>query len=74
MTKLCKDCKHYKTNFLSRILSFFSDNGEFDMCGRKKNNNLVTGGNNPSFCEMERRDYFTLDVCGPEGKYFEAKK
>ena len=77
MTKLCKDCKHYKKDWISHILSFgitVGNNGEYDMCGRKKNNNLVTGRDKPSFCEIERRDWYSLDVCGVDGKYFEARK
>jgi len=74
MTKLCKDCKHYRKDWISYIFPFFGAKGDYDMCGRKRNDNLVTGKNNLSFCDIERRDYSALDVCGEDAKYFEARK
>ena len=72
--RLCKDCKHYKKDWLTHIISFFGDRGSFDKCRREKNNNLVVGGCVKNYCEIERRNWSTLDVCGPAAKYFEARK
>jgi hypothetical protein len=73
MTKLCKDCKYHKKDWISHTFPFFGAKGYFDECRREKNDNLVVGGGRTTFCEIERRDYYSLDVCGVEGKYWEAK-
>jgi hypothetical protein len=81
--KLCKDCKHYKKDWISHTFPFFGAKGYFDECRREKNDNLVVGGGQTTnlvvggrqttFCEIERRNYSALDVCGVKGKYWEAK-
>lgn len=66
--KLCKNCKYYKKDRISHLLGF---RGKYDECRRLMN--LVTGDKKVEFCEIERRDWYPLDVCGPEGKYFEPR-
>jgi hypothetical protein len=70
--KFCIDCKHYKTSV------------EYD-CYRIKRTSLIQGEvYEPRFAHNERYaplsfilkslfDYTPFDVCGSEGKYWEAK-
>lgn len=62
---LCKDCKYHRA---SGIL-FMREPG-FDKCARVRSR---INGKVGAFCDVERGDYAPLDVCGPDGKYFEPK-
>lgn len=65
MTKLCKDCKHFKRDWI-----LFFDRS-FDKCLRKmEKRSPITGKAKPSFADIQRDHFF---LCGPEGKYWEAK-
>lgn len=67
----CKDCKHRKRD---PILFFAS---EFWRCHRPNaygsSTCSLTGAKKLAYCTVERGDYSTLPVCGPEGKFFELK-
>ena len=72
MTKLCKDCKYYRRDWLSHL---FGMGHTHDTCASPNtSSNLVTGNEN-RFCAMLRAyRWETLDYsCGVEGKYWEAK-
>lgn len=66
MDKFCKDCKHFRRNWI-----LFFDRS-FDKCLRPQNNNRspITGKVKPSFADIQRDNFF---LCGPEGKFWEAK-
>ena len=69
--RLCCDCRFYKKDWISHLLPIFGYRGQFDECRRLMN--LVTGDKKVDFCEIERKYWYPLDVCGPEGKYFEPR-
>lgn len=73
MTNFCKDCKHFT--------KFFLEPKRFGKCKRTKttgpNYYLVDGKgnlNDMNYCSCERVSYSTIDTCGKEAIYFEAKK
>ena len=67
MTKLCKDCKFYKRDWISHI---FERTDRYDKCLNPIfNENVVTGKTNGTYCDNTRKYH----GCGMEGKYFEAK-
>jgi hypothetical protein len=73
--KYCKDCKFCKPTRLMQILSLGMLNPyEFATCSRPISDNLVDGKPKLSFCENQRVDYDSLDTCGTNAKYFEARK
>ena len=66
--KLCKDCKHYKRDWSARITGF---GDTFDLCLHPAlTGNVVTGKFNGRYCDSARRYH----ECGPEGRYWEARK
>ena len=71
--KLCKDCKYYRKDWISHILN---RNHHYDMCASPNTTqNLVTGNEN-RFCDMLRAQRWKeLDYsCGPDGRFWEARK
>ena len=71
--KLCKDCKYYRKEWTAHI---FTLTHIYDTCAcPHTSQNLVTGNEN-RFCDMLRAERWKeLDYsCGPEAKYFEARK
>ena len=71
--KLCKDCKWYRKDWISHILN---RNHHYDMCASPNTTqNLVTGNEN-RFCDMLRAQRWKeLDYsCGPDGRFWEARK
>jgi hypothetical protein len=71
--KLCKDCKWYRKDYLSH---FFGMGHIHDTCASPNTSqNLITGNEN-RFCDMLRSNRWAeLDYsCGPDGRFFEAKK
>jgi hypothetical protein len=72
MTKLCKDCKWYRKDWLNHL---FGMGHHHDMCASPNTTkNLVTGHDN-RFCDMLRSiRWQDLDYsCGPDGKFWEEK-
>jgi len=61
----CKDCKHCVP---ARIV--FIRFSEFDKCRHTLD---PVSGKVKHFCEIERKNWGLLDVCGPDAKYFEPK-
>lgn len=77
--KFCKDCKFCKRTWTDFVFLFGTY--RFAMCNHPRllevsTEHLVSGGKAVSskYCSNERTAYEWLDVCGPEGKYFEVKK
>ena len=69
--KLCKNCKHIRRNWITYL--FVGD--EFSKCGRPVNPDLVSGKTElKNYCSIERKYWYSIDACGPEGKYFEERK
>ncbi len=73
--KLCKNCKYCK----KEILDYLPLGQKFPICRRPslKIKSLYDGKkryDKDSYCRVERMDFQLPDNCGPEGKYFEAKK
>jgi hypothetical protein len=72
MTKLCKNCKHYRSDHLSHFLGM---GDRYDMCvSPNTTQNLVTG-HQKRFCDMLRSNRWQdLDYsCTPEGRFWEPK-
>ena len=68
MIKLCKDCKHYKKDWIAHLIE---RSDRFDKCLNPIfNQNLVSGKTKGKYCDIQRDA--TYD-CGREGKYWEAK-
>ena len=67
--KLCKDCKHYKKDWYSRITGY-GDTFDFCVNPRLVAVNPVTGKTTGAFCDTMRK----FHGCGMEGKYWEARK
>jgi hypothetical protein len=67
MTKLCKDCKYYRRNWVEHI---FKNNDYWDFCMRPNDLNVVSQMSNGYRCAYEREYEY---LCGPGGKYWEAK-
>lgn len=65
--KFCKDCKHFL-----EIKEFMGVHALVVACKRPLAPDLVTGEIRLSYdwCENERKQ---IDLCGPEGQYWEAK-
>jgi hypothetical protein len=67
--KLCKDCKHYKKDWITHLIE---RSDKFDKCLNPifLHVNRVTGKRTTEgkFCDVQR-DY----DCGRDGKYWEAK-
>jgi hypothetical protein len=73
--KYCKNCKHCRPNRLMHILSLGTINlYEFAKCMRPQPDDLVSQSPKFFYCSTERTSYFTIDTCGTEGKYWEARK
>ena len=68
MTNPCKSCKHRHLGFFEWL---FTGN-EFETCRRPGMSVLPDPMRN--YCSVERGNYRMLDVCGPDGKYWEVKK
>jgi hypothetical protein len=73
MIKLCKDCKYYRKDWISHILE---RTHRYDTCACPHTSQNPVTGNENMFCDMLRaKRWEKLDhSCGPEAKYFEAKK
>ena len=71
--KFCKDCKWYRKSWFEHI--FFRDN-RFDMCASPNTTDDLVSGYSQRFCDMLRAERWEeLDwSCGPDGRYWEAKK
>ena len=77
MAKFCKDCKFCKRGLTDYLFLFGTY--RFARCDHPR---LTRGGEyyvdgslrGEKYCSNEREYYQTLDVCGPDAKYFEAKK
>lgn len=76
MTKFCKDCKHCHRSWGDIIWLFGTY--RYAECKHPMHNNISPVDGKPmspyKACQVERKDWGMLDVCGPDGKYFEAKK
>jgi hypothetical protein len=72
MTKLCKDCKHYRKNWLSHFLGMGC---RHDTCASPNTSQNHVTGNERRFCDMLRANCWKqLDYsCGPDGRFWEAK-
>lgn len=72
MTKLCKDCKWYRKDWIESII--FRTN-KYDMCACPNTTNDLVTGHKQRFCDMLRTcRYSELDYsCGPDGRFWEAK-
>ena len=57
-TKLCKDCKHFKSKETQAQCTLFM------------NIDLIDGSTEPCNVDIMR---YNVDYCGPGGKYFESK-
>ena len=71
--KLCKDCKWYRKSWLEHILMRTS---MYDMCACPSTTQNPVSGYENRFCDMlraERWEEFDYS-CGPEGRYWEARK
>ena len=78
--KLCKDCRWAKRFWSDIIIDPFHLGWTYARCcrpgSRRAEEMLPVDGRRGSgtFCSIERKYYYyTLDMCGPEGKYWEAK-
>lgn len=79
--KLCKNCKWVRRDRLMAILSFGFGDWNWARCASPKTRNsqqentaLVSGNSRgSSYCSIERGNWVTLEVCGPDGKFYEPK-
>jgi len=73
MTKLCKNCKWYRKSWLSRL---FLEGDGYDTCASPNTTQNLVSGKQNRFCDMLRaKRWEELDYsCGPDGRFFEAKK
>jgi hypothetical protein len=71
--KLCKDCKWYRKDWISHILN---GTHHYDTCASPNTTQNPVTGNENRFCDMLRAERWKeLDYsCGPEGRYWEARK
>jgi hypothetical protein len=60
--KLCKNCKHFRRDWIT----FLFEGDEYAKCSNPKSFAL--------FCSNERKNFYSLGVCGPEAKNFEEKE
>ena len=72
MIKLCKDCKHYRRDWLSHL---FGMGHRHDTCASPNTSSNLVTGSEQRFCDMLRAyRWENLNFsCGVEGKYWEAK-
>lgn len=72
MTKLCKDCKYYRKDWISHLIS---QTDRYDTCTSPNTTKNVITGRSDNFCEILRDGcYEILDhSCGPSGKFWESK-
>jgi hypothetical protein len=68
MTKLCKNCKHYRKDVWRH---FFLGTDSYDTCVRPNNRNYVTQKSQYNSCEFERS---LKGYCGITAKYYEPKE
>lgn len=62
--KYCKDCKHSKKDWFTE--------GKYRKCSRPGlEMDPVTGVPIKPYCSIERMSFVTLDICGPNAKYYE---
>ena len=68
--KYCKDCKHSRLDIWGRILEIiFPKFLSGVICKRRSNRRQET------LCTNERMNYEDwVDTCGPDAKYYEARK
>ena len=66
MTRVCVNCKHYGRNDSESEIRY-----PFHQCLQHKS--LINGATEMRDAETNRNGAYTIDPCGPEGKYFEAK-
>ena len=67
--RLCCDCRFYKKNWCAHITGY---GDALDTCHNPVvSGNLVTGKSNGCFCDTMRMEW---GKCGPDGKYWEARK
>jgi len=73
MKKLCKDCKWYRKDWIEHILFRKSC---LDTCASPNTTQDLVTGNKNRFCDMLRSNRWKeLDYsCGPDGRFWEAKK
>lgn len=73
--KYCKNCKHCRPEIAEIIFTLgFGDGLEYARCVRPRGNDLVSGNSVKTFCSCERSTYYTIDTCGKDAKYYEARK
>ena len=66
--KLCKDCKHYKRNWIAHLIR---RTDKLDKCLNPiVNQNLVSGKIQGKFCDTQRMSFYG---CGQEANYFEGR-
>ena len=73
MTKLCKDCKWYRKDWMHHIIF---GNQTYDMCASPNTTDDLVTGRRQRFCDALRRKSYEREyeyLCGPDGKYWEAK-
>ena len=68
----CKKCKHSYVPLIDRLLFM---GGSFRRCRHPKVYTQLWPFTKEKlgFCSVERDSYITLNVCGPEGLYFEPR-
>lgn len=73
--KLCIDCRHFVPN---KDHTNPEQKAQFAFCAKSgdKNDTLtLVDGRAPKmqYCSIQRTHYDTIETCGPDAKYFEAK-
>ena len=77
--KLCINCKHSRRDLIFKTFFLDTEAYQFDKCYRKATirNSPINGKPEiveVNFCSSERMKSTYMDVCGPEGKYYEEKE
>jgi len=62
--KFCKDCKWYETTIIFPKRCLHPSLAKID---------LVTGKNDPPFCNMQRDSFYYTSKCKEEGLFWEQK-
>lgn len=71
----CKDCKHCRPEIADIIFTLgFGDGLKYARCARPNVTDLVSGKSCQNLCSYERVSYYTVDTCGKDAEYFEARK
>lgn len=63
--KFCKDCKYYEKSHINTVAL------NLDRCLYDPKLDMVTGVGTPRYCDMQRKNIYVFNPCGPEAKFFE---